>query len=210
MVLTSLHMPEHLMVPDAIVDMDRGRWVPLVTPAAHRRFAHIMQLMDSRYHGLELGLEGWLAAKAAAGQQAELFGWCPEEGEPESALQVMALTSRRNAQGVREQPRVRMLGVAADLISPSQCRDADIEGWLARFLRLLQELLGSEVEFRAMRPKTMTWKPMERMHDFVRRGTVFDVIRDDKRSTYSATVVEEHDRGHTLYWTVRFSACPAV
>jgi hypothetical protein len=182
-----------------------GVWLPLTSTSARMRFAEIMQLMDARYADLGRGLDSWLEGLIDSGQHAELFGWCADDTQPENAIQVMALTSRLNAIGKRENARVRMLGVAADRIPPSQWREDDIQVWFARFLGLVHELLGGECEFSAMRPKSMTWKPMERLHDLVQQGARFEVIEDGKRTTYAADVTDSRDRGETLYWRIRLA-----
>lgn len=193
-------MPE----PVANVGVD-ARWAALSTPEQHRRFAQIMQLMDERYKGLELGLDAWLNGLAASGQVVELFGWGIPSESPSDIVQVIALSSRRADDGTRTQPRIRMRGVAPESIAPSLLRDADIKTWLDRYLRLLQNILGCPTEFAAMRPKSMSFKPMERLHDLVQQGTTFEACCGGRSATYATTVLNERDHGQTLFWRIEMT-----
>ncbi|MGE3316816.1 MAG: hypothetical protein AB7O26_16990 [Planctomycetaceae bacterium] len=182
-----------------------GQWVALSTPDQRRRFAQIMQFMDDRYKGLELGLDTWLNGLAAAGQQVEIFGWGTSPQFPGDIVQVIALSSRRADDGTRTQPRIRMLGVAPELKSSCSLDDAEIKVWLHRYLRLLQNMLGCPTEFSAMRPKMMSFKPMERLHDLVRLGTTYDTLVGERIVSYAATVVTERDHGETLFWRIQMT-----
>lgn len=187
------------------LDVCRGRWTLLDTPHGQARFAQIMQLNDNRYTGLDLGMESWLRSKKEGGQPAEIFGWSREEDCPDDVLQVLAFTSKRNAEGKRIEPRLRMLGMAVDRIPHSQCCDVHVQLWIARGLVLFHELFGCGVPIEAMRPKTMTFKPMERFHDLARRGTIFQVMDRGEPALRRMDVIAEEDRGHVIHWVLQIS-----
>lgn len=191
-----------------VLEVD-GRWVELTSPGMRRRFTQIMQRMDDRYDGLELGIDAWLNGLAASGQFAELYGWGLDNGSPEGIVQVVALSSRRTPDRFRTQPRIRMLGVDPDAFSSAPYGDEVISTWIVRYLRLLHDLLGSPVEVAAMRPKSMSFKPMERLHDFVRSGISFDVSDSGRQVLCSATVIDERDHGQTLFWRVALAEVPS-
>ncbi|MGE3314485.1 MAG: hypothetical protein AB7O26_05160 [Planctomycetaceae bacterium] len=191
-------------------DVCRGRWIALETQGSLDRFAEIMQINDDRYQGLHLGLDSWIQSKNNGGQPAEFFGWIPDGSSSDDVLEVLAFTSRRSPDGKRVEPRLRMLGMAADRIPPSDCCDVQIQLWLARALVLLYELFGCGFPIEAMRPKTMTFKPMQRFHDFASRGTVFQVIENGVPVLRRVDVIGEEDRGHVVHWNLQFSEVAAI
>jgi hypothetical protein len=182
-----------------------GTWRPLTTPADLARFVQIMERMDERYDGMGETLDRWLASRVATGHTPELFGWSPLD-DAHTIHQVIAITSRPDDAGQRRDLHIRRLGVDPDLVPQDQRTDAHVRAWLARFLLLLLELSGPGHDMQAMRPKTMTFRPMQRMHDLMREGLVLE----DGGRTYRAAVVDERDRVAALMWMLRIDPLPAA
>jgi len=158
--------------------------------------------MDDRYDGMGETLKRWLASRIATGQTPELLGWCPDDA-PQTIQQVIGITSCRDAAGNRREISIRRLGVDPDLAPEGERTDAHVRRWLARFLLLLLEISGPGHDMRAMRPKSMTWKPMERMHDLMREGVLLEAREGGLRREYLASVIAERDRVAALLWTLR-------
>ena len=185
-----------------------GSWRKLTAADEKARFSQIMRLMDERYSGLsEEGCERWVEAKIAAGKPPELWGWFRSaSANPADIRQVFALTSRRSAHGYDLRRLIAMVGVAADVIPQHEWGDEQVLRWLGRAVLCLVENYGPDVDFQAMRPKTMTWPPIQRLHDYLRAGLI---VRQTALSNdaWQATVVDERDRGDALHWIIRIEKC---
>ncbi len=179
-------------------------WTALTAPGELARFGEIMRLMDDRYCALSTEeVEAFVSCRPKDLKYPELFGWFEGGGTELSAIrQVMATTCFKDEQGRRSDLGVSMLGIAKDVIPESEWTDEQIETWLGRFVLCVKSLIGLDVEFRAIRPKTMTWKPAEQLHDLVRLGIDFP-SDDPEEGLLHAGVVEEKDLGNTLYWKMR-------
>ena len=184
------------------------RWRAIQTRPEIDRFAEIMRLMDQRYSGLSTeALERWAEGPRTDGRQAELLGWFgPGARTPENLVQVIAVASSIDKQGHRRRLMVAMTGVAADRISGPDCSDDRIRLWLSRFLIGVGQLLGGDGKFRAMRPKTMTWKPIERMHDMLQEG-IDIALTGPEGGVLSSRVIQERDIGHGYFWKVSLTRC---
>ncbi|MCA9073464.1 MAG: hypothetical protein KDA93_00420 [Planctomycetaceae bacterium] len=181
-----------------------AHWHILTLAALVDRFGEIMRLMDERYCALSTDeLPRWLANKERNGKHPELHGWFEGESiEPAALRQVMATTCVKDAQGRRSDLGLSMLGVAADVIPESEWTDEHVEQWLGRFVLCVKSLIGLDVEFRAIRPKTMTWKPMERMHDLMKQGITLQ-SDDPEEGLLHSIVIHEKDIGHSIYWKMK-------
>jgi len=180
-----------------------SQWYRLSKSNDRARFADIMRQMDARYFALSSEeLEEWVDRKVQIGRLPELYGWFDNDlKDIDHLLQVMAVTSVLDDEGRRSDIGLPMLGIAADMI-PESAWMADIETWLERFLVCVKSLVGLDTEFRAIRPKTMTFKPMERMHDLMREGIEFDSDDPSEGKLY-ARVFKEKDIGHSFYWNMK-------
>ena len=179
-------------------------WQILKSTALVERFEEIMREMDQRYSALSGGeLQRWMNTKERNGKHPELHGWF-EGGrtEPSALRQVIATTCEKDEQGIRSDLGLSMLGVAADLIPESEWTDGHVEQWLGRFVLCVKSLIGLDVEFRAIRPKTMTWKPIERMHDLMKQGITLQSDVPEEGLLHSV-VIHEKDIGHALYWKMK-------
>ncbi len=179
-------------------------WRKLVCEEEQARFAEIMRLMDERYSALRLDqFQHWLRCKKEAGKHPELFGWF--DGDPNDLAnirQVMAVTSDQDDDGHRSGLGISMLGIAADVIPETEWDLQNVETWLSRFLLCVKQLIGLDVTLRAIRPKTMTWKAAEQIHDLMKTGIVFD-SDDAAEGRLHAGVYQEKDIGDSLYWKMR-------
>lgn len=187
---------------------DGGTWQLLAESNEKARFSQIMRLMDERYSGLTPdALDRWCESKSARGRPVELWGWFRSaSANPAEMLQVFALTLRASNHGDDVRPLIAMVGVAADVIPQDQWSDEQVRRWLARAVLCLGENYGPDVEFQAMRPKSMTWKPIQRFHDFLRDGIVVRTA-DSPSEAWQATVIDERDRGDALHWIIRIQKC---
>ena len=181
-------------------------WRKLVCEEEHARFAEIMRLMDERYSALRFDqFQHWLQCKQDAEKHPELFGWF--DGDPtdlSNIRQVMAVTSDQDDDGHRSGLGISMLGIAADVIPETEWNLQIVETWLSRFLLCVKQLVGLDATIRAIRPKTMTWKAAEQIHDLMKTGIVFDSdVAAEGR--LHAGVYQERDIGDSLYWKMRIT-----
>lgn len=191
------------------------RWSSLQTKAERARFAQIMRLMDQRYRGLSSGnLDRWLERKQRDGKHPELFG-CFQGvgGHARDVRQVAAVTSSGVEGGRRKKLGISMLGVAADRIPELDWTEENIRLWLGRFVLCMKNLAGLNREVRAIRPHTMTWTPMQRLHDLIEMG--IDVESDIAgEGTIRGKATVARDTGSSKYLKLRFvslrqtAACP--
>lgn len=162
--------------------------------------------MDDRYAGLTAeACERWIDSMVAQGRCPELWGFYPSASSiAADILQVLALTTRPRKNGDDVRPLIGMVGVAVDVIQQDQWDDRHILSWLGEAVLCLADNYGPELQ--AMRPKTMTWKPMQRFHDLLRDGLV---VCKGEASTeaWHASVIDERDRGDALHWIIRIEKC---
>jgi len=172
------------------------RWKVLSSVEEHVRFSEIMRLMDERYSALSpKQLNLWMERKSAADKEAVLLGLFDSDDQ---IRQVIAFTVRAASENRPEQRAISMVGVAADELDHSQIDDEVIGGWLANIILAARQQFGCPTVYETMRPKTMTFKPMQRMHDFMMEGIVVRQA-DDPDHAWKATVIESNDRGHTVF-----------
>jgi hypothetical protein len=162
-----------------------------------------MRLMHEHYLGLDdRKMTKWLTAPRDGGRVAELFGWFPEAPlVPDGPLLVLGITSRAGEAG-REAVFAEYFGVAADALKDGDVAEDEIHGWYCEFVRMLRRLSPSGI-FKSIRPKTMNYKPMQRVHDMVTEGTPVPDQGPGGDETLCIVVDEEHDRGTSLYWMLR-------
>jgi len=179
-------------------------WQTLVSDEEQERFAEIMRLMDERYSALRFDqFQHWLRSKEEAEKHPELYGWFEgDPSDPANIRQVMAVTSTQDEEGHRSDVGISMLGITADVIPEPLWMPENIELWLSRFLLCVKGLIGLDATIRAIRPKTMTWKPAEQLHDLMKTGIEFD-SDDPTEGRLHAGVFQEKDIGHSLYWKMR-------
>ncbi|TWU05247.1 hypothetical protein CA54_59350 [Symmachiella macrocystis] len=179
-------------------------WLRLTTETSHVRFAEIMRQMDDRYSGLSIDeLQHWLQRKEASEKNPGLYGWfAGDPTDPANIRQVMAVTSSQDEDGHRSDVGISMLGITADVIPEPLWTPENIKLWLSRFVLCVKGLIGLDANFRAIRPKTMTWKPAEQLHDLMKTGIEFD-SDDPTEGRLLVGVFQEKDLGDSLYWKMR-------
>lgn len=167
-----------------------------------------MQLMHEHYRGFdERMVQRWLTKPRDGGRVAELFGCFSNEAlTPNGPLLVLGITSRLNEREEREAVFAEYFGVAADTFADREIAEVEIRDWYSQFVCKLRRL-APEGTFKSFRPKTMSCKPMQRLHDLVTEGTaVFDEVPSGQ-AMFRVLIDEEQDRGGSLYWMLRIVPC---
>lgn len=176
------------------------QWKTLESADERIRFSEIMRLMDDRYDGLSPEqLDLWVARRNDVGKRAVLLGLFDSDAR---IKQVIAVTVRDASDSRVAQRAISMVGVASDELDHSQIDDEAIRDWLANIVLAAKQYFGCPTVYETMRPKTMTFKPMQRMHDFMTEGIVVRQPNAPDR-TLKATVTESNDRGHTVFLRLR-------
>ncbi len=180
-------------------------WFELRNEEDVSRAAAIMRLMHEHYWAMDTkALNRWLTKPREGGRTAELFGWFPgDDQSPAGLFLVLGVTSQIAAQGGRHAVFAEYFGVAADTIEDPDVGDDQVREWHTVFFQKVHELTLAEGVFKAVRPKSMKFKPMQRLHDLVTMNTEVIDRADSNLSRYRVVIDEERDRGSALFWMLR-------
>jgi len=68
----------------------------------------------------------------------------------------------------------------------------------------MAQQFGVPTTYKLFHPKTMTWKPMQRLHDLMQHGLTIQPP-DRSQKPLRADVSDENDRGDALFWRISLS-----
>jgi len=179
-------------------------WREITAPGDVARFCEIMRLMDDRYAALDPpAIEAWRQRKARRLRIGKIFSY--DDSADEAPLrQMIALSFKaRDADATdaaAENLSIEMAGVAIDALGDDQLTETAAILWFQRFVELLVALTGLENPLVAMRPKTMTFPLMQRVHDYVAEGKP---VPHPQHGNIGFIVDHEQDRGDALFWHLR-------
>ena len=179
----------------------QGAWNAIVSASGRSRFAEIMRQMDVRYRGLSAEeLDRWMQRNEDRGRRPLLAGLRSRNG---MIIQVAGFTERKRTDGRPPQRVLCMTGVdpaAWPRVSPEAVSDMAV--WLAELIRCAAVCFGRPVDIEAIRPKTMTYGPMQEMHDCMYDGLRVR-IPEEPDMWLRAQVREQNDRGHAVFLRIR-------
>lgn len=191
---------------------DEVRWYILDTPAQLARFCEIMHLMDERYAALDVpSLQSWYQRKAKRRRTAVIYGWGDpaHADDPSSLQQVLAFsykTAEESASGPVENLSIEMIGIAIDLLREQEFHDSHVVCWFQRIVQQTLALTGFDQPLVAMRPKSMTFHAVQRVHDCVAEGVPVSTGKPSG-GHIKFVIDQEQDRGDALFWHLRVVTC---
>ena len=160
-----------------------------------------MRLMDARYKYLSLE-QLKVRIDQAGDRPVELFGWFDGGTDVANLRQVLGIASDAPVSTPRADTSIEMLGIAKDVIGGTG--DAEVLEWYGRFLLRIRELV-SDLQFTAIRPVSMTWKPMQRLHDHVVKGTV---VTAPDGGRWRISIQDERLQEDVVIWQLKIKSAP--